>query len=99
MQTHLTRATAVLAGVCAVAVFLYGAFLLLAVSHTAARSAAQKQIGAVSARLGDVEMRYLTATKELTLERALALGYVVPPSGASAVVFATPASHALSLRQ
>lgn len=97
VQTYLARAIAVLAVVCAVSVFLYGVFLLLAVSHTAARSAAQKHINAAAAHLGDLEMQYLSLTKNLTPERAHTLGFV--PVASQTTVFAAGASHTLSLKQ
>ncbi len=96
-QTYLARTIAVLAGLCAVAVFLYSVFLLLAVSHTAARSSAQKQIAAIGARLGTLEMQYLAATKDLTPERANVLGFVSPTT--QTTVFAGAAVRALSLKQ
>ena len=99
LYRYITRATAALAGVCAVAVFLYGTFLLLAVSHTATRSAAQKQIGVVTANLGDLEMQYLTLTKGLTLQRAADLGFVTPAVAAQATVFAGASARSLSLTQ
>lgn len=99
LQTYLTRAVAVLAGVCAVAVFLYGTFLLLAVSHTAARSTAQKQIGVVTAHVGSLEMQYLTLTKELTPQRAADLGFVTPAKAAHATIFASASTRSLSLKQ
>lgn len=97
MQMYLTRTVAVLAGVCAVAVFVYGVCLLLAVSHTAARSAAQKQVATVVARLGGLEMQYLSLTKGLTPERAQVLGFI--PAGSHTTVFAAGGSHALSFKQ
>ncbi|MDO8518447.1 MAG: hypothetical protein Q7S26_04120 [bacterium] len=99
LQTYLARAVAVLALVCTVAVFLYGTFLLLAVSHTAARSTAQKQIGTVTAHLGSLEMQYLTLTKELTPQRAADLGFVTPTEAAHATVFASASTRSLSLKQ
>jgi hypothetical protein len=79
-QPYLSRSAAVLAGVCAIAIFLYGTFLLLAVMHTAGRTALEKQINATTAKLADLESVYLAKTKELTPEHALALGFVPPTS-------------------
>ena len=77
-NTYLARTAAALTVLCTVSVFLYGIFLLMAVTHTAGRTAAERQITNLSANLGDMEMQYLTEQKSLTPERALALGFVVP---------------------
>ena len=75
---YLTRAAAALAVVCTLSVFLYGIFLLMAVTHTAGRTTAERQITNLSAGLGDMEMQYLVAQKSVTPDRAVALGFVVP---------------------
>ena len=91
-------------GLCALAIFLYGVFLLLAVMHTAARTSLEKEITATVAMLGDLEAEYLAETKKLTPERAVELGMVVPQT--VSVVFTAGAgalgradAEALSLRQ
>ena len=94
-HAYLTRTAAVCAGLCALSVFLYGAFLLLAVSHAAARTQAMRGVAAIAQQVSSMEMRYLQATKELTPDRAVALGFVAPTE--TKTVFATAAAHALSL--
>lgn len=99
-QPYIPRVGAVLGGICAIAIFLYGAFLLLAVMHTAARTSLEKQISATMAELGDLEAVYLAETKKLTPERATDMGFAAPV--AVSVVFTagqnlTRADGALSL--
>ena len=77
-NTYLARTAAVLAILCTVSVFLYGIFLLMAVTHTAGRTVAERHITNLSANLGDMEMQYLTQQKSLTQEHAIALGFVAP---------------------
>ena len=77
-QLYLARVTAALCVVTALSVFLYGTFLLMAVSHTASRTQAQHSIAEVSARVSDLEGSYLAATKDITPDRATALGLVAP---------------------
>jgi hypothetical protein len=90
-QPYLPRIAAGLAGLCALAIFLYGVFLLLAVMHTAARTSVEKQIGTTVAALGDLEATYLAQTKSLTPEYAAALGFTAP----SAVSVVFTAAHTL----
>ena len=97
LQTYLIRTIAVLTGVCTVAVFLYGIFLLLAVSHTASRTAAQKQVVALNAHLGSLEMQYLTLTKDITPGRAAALGFINTTPDGHITVFTGASSRSLSL--
>ncbi len=92
---HLSRLMALFAAVVVVSVFLYGFLLLEAVGHTAARTAAEKEIRAISSELGGLEARYLSHTKEVTPELAGALGFVTPTE--TTVVFATSYSRTLSL--
>lgn len=77
-QTYLTRTNALLAVVCAASVFLYGIFLLMAVVHTASRTAAEHRIKTLAAELGEMEMTYLTQQKAITPEHAEMLGFVSP---------------------
>lgn len=95
-RAYLNRTAALLACVCAVSVLLYGVFLLEAVAHTASQTAAQRHIGQITERLGDLEAQYLTNSRGLTKEKALQLGYIVPTQVTT--VFATAAIGALSLR-
>lgn len=104
LQHYFPRVAASLGGLCALAIFLYGVFLLLAVMHTAARTSVEREITATVAMLGDLEAQYLAGTKKLTPERAAELGMVVPQS--VSVVFTAGAgalgraeAEVLSLRQ
>ncbi len=94
---YLTRTIALLGMCCTLSVFLYGIFLLMAVTHTASRTAAERQINKISAHLGDIEMAYLTQQKALTPERAAELGFVKPQSVST--VFASAGSKTLTLNE
>lgn len=93
---YLSRTAALLACMCAIAVLLYGIFLLEAVAHAASQTSAQRRIGQLSAQLGDLEAQYLSDSQALTPQKAAAMGFV-PPSDVT-TVFATAATQALSLR-
>lgn len=93
-HAYLARVAALLAALCALSVFLYGIFLLMAVAHTAARSEAQSQIVHLSASLGDLEAQYLSQDRMITPEHAQELGYVKPQ--AISTVYAT-AAHSLTI--
>jgi len=67
---------ALLAGALAIAVFLYGALLLGAVAHATGRTAAEREVQRLSVEVSSLENIYLTETKELSPERAAALGFV-----------------------
>ena len=94
-NTYLARTAVVLTILCTISVFLYGIFLLMAVTHTAGRTAAERQITNLSANLGDMEMQYLTDQKSLTQERALALGYVTPSN--ISTVYANAGAETLTI--
>ncbi|MCX6820210.1 MAG: hypothetical protein NT019_02955 [Candidatus Adlerbacteria bacterium] len=96
-QVYLSRSIALLAGVCALSVFLYGTFLLLAVEHTAARTAIGKQVSETTLQLSTLEAEYLAKTKELTRASAVTLGFTTPV--AVAAVFETGDARSLSLRR
>ncbi len=93
-QHYLTKASLVLACICAVSVLLYGIFLLEAVAHAASQTAAQRQVQQITANLGDLEAKYLTYSQGLTKEKALELGFVMPKEVTT--VFAVAAASALS---
>jgi hypothetical protein len=95
---YLTRAIAVLVAICALSVFLYGTFLLLAVEHAAAATAAQNTTETLAAHIGDLEAQYLTATRAITPDTATELGFVTPSPSVVSTVFATASYNALSLR-
>ena len=93
-NTYTPRVIALLAGVAGIAVFLYGALLLGAVAHTAARTAAEKQVRSLSVSVSALESEFLTETKSLSPERAAALGFVAP----AAVVTVYAGTGSLTLR-
>jgi hypothetical protein len=95
-QIYINRAIALLAGVCALSVFLYATFLLLTVTHAASQTAIESQIQGLSAQVGDMETQYLVATKGITPDKALALGFTTPTDVST--VFATAGALSLSLR-
>ncbi|MEI7719853.1 MAG: hypothetical protein WCI89_01435 [bacterium] len=97
-QIYINRAYALLASVCAVSVFLYAVFLLLAVTHAAGQTTALRQVQKLSVEVSDMEMRYLMATKDISPDKALALGFVAPNRSEVSVVSATAGSLSLSLR-
>jgi hypothetical protein len=75
---YLTRAMAAFAALCALSVFLYGVFLLMAVAHAAGISQAQEDARGLSSKIGALDAKYLAETTSLTQESAAALGYVKP---------------------
>jgi hypothetical protein len=83
---YVRRAVAALVAVIAISAFLYGFFLLEAVSHAASQAEARREVAALSAKVGTLQSQYLTATKAITPERARTLGFVEPV--AVAVVYA-----------
>ena len=85
-QQYLSRVIVFLVVVCAVSAFLYGIFLLEAVGQTASRTSAERQINDLTGQLSTLEGQYLATAKELTPERAQALGYVTPAEVSTVVV-------------
>jgi hypothetical protein len=85
-NTHIRRVVAVVAGIIALSVFLYGALLLGAVAHAAGRTTAEQKLRALSSEVSKLESHYLSQTKGLSPERAANLGFVPPI--AVATVFA-----------
>ncbi len=85
-DTYIKRVIALLAGAIALAVFLYGGFLLGAVAHAAGRTAAEREVQRLSAEVSGLESTYLTETKGLSPERAAALGFVEPKNVATVYV-------------
>lgn len=77
---YVARVAAMLAIVCAASVFLYGAFLLMAVAHAAHMSNAQHEIKSLTGKLGSAESQYLAATNAISLATATAMGLVKPTS-------------------
>ena len=89
-NVRLQRLTVLLCGVCALAVFCYAAFLLMAVAHAARITGAEQHIATLKTDVSKLQSEYLAATKALTPERAAALGFVVPEV-VVAVYASTPA--------
>ena len=77
-NTYTPKAIAALAGIAGMSVFLYGALLLGAVAHTAARTSAEKEVRSLSVVVSSLENQFLNETKSLSPERAAALGFVAP---------------------
>lgn len=75
---HATRLTALLAALCAISVFLYGAFLLMAVAHAAELRAIEDEISTLESSGSRLQSEYMAKTKALTIERARELGFVDP---------------------
>lgn len=80
---YIGKSVAVLSGVIGLSVFLYGAFLLGAVSHAAHATQASGELRELSLEVSQLEAHYLTETKALSLERAKQLGFVPPTSVAT----------------
>jgi hypothetical protein len=91
----LKRTMAFFTAIVVLSVFLYGIFLLEAVGNTAERTSAERQIHALTSKVSSLEQAYLSQTREMTLERAAALGFVKP--SIVTTVFATAETHSLSL--
>ena len=91
---YTPRVVGLLAGIAGIAVFLYGALLLGAVAHTAARTSAEKEVRSLSVDVSSLENEFLTETKSLSPERAAALGFVAP--AAVATVYAGTGSLTLA---
>lgn len=94
-NTYVARSAALLAAFCTLSVFLYGIFLLMAVAHTAARTAAERKINTITANLGNIEMQYLTQQRSLTPELAQELGFEKPQ--VVSTVFSTARTNTLTI--
>lgn len=94
-ERYLKGTMALLATVIFTSVVLYGALLLLAVSHTAARAQMEEKMQQIASRVGALEADYFEIARTITLQRAQELGFVAP--SVSDTVFATAASKALTL--
>ena len=95
-QVYTNRALALLSLLLGLSVFLYATFLLLTVTHAAGQTALQRQIESISSDVSDMETQYLLATRGITPDKALALGFTTPAHVST--VFATAGSLSLSLR-
>lgn len=91
---YVRRAVASLVAFIVVCAFMYGFFLLEAVSHAANHAEARREITSISSKVGGLQSQYLSATKALTPERARALGFVAPVH--TATVYADVTTAALS---
>ncbi|MDB5225366.1 MAG: hypothetical protein JWL87_318 [Candidatus Adlerbacteria bacterium] len=92
-RLYVRRVVAALGAAIAVCAFMYGFFLLEAVSHAASQAQARREVGQLSSKVGKLQAQYLAATKALTPERARAMGFVEPAHVAT--VYAD--AHALTL--
>ncbi|HEY6021061.1 MAG TPA: hypothetical protein VIY48_14485 [Candidatus Paceibacterota bacterium] len=77
---YVSRVAATLAIICAVSVFLYGTFLLMAVAHATHMTSAQEQIKDLTGKLSEAESQYLSATNAISLATATNMGLVKPAS-------------------
>lgn len=91
---YVRRAVAFLVAVIVLSMFLYGFFLLEAVSHAASQAEARREVASLSSKIGKLQSQYLSATKALTPDRARALGFVSPEH--VAVVYADQTALSLS---
>lgn len=88
----LARLSAILAGAIALSALLYGVFLLEAVAHTAARTAAERHVRDTVARISALEGEYLARTRTLTPAFAQELGFVAPVRVTTVFAGAEPGS-------
>ncbi len=95
-QLYLSRSIAALIGLCALSVFFYLVFLMLAVEHTASRTASQNKIDALTVEVSSLETSYLHDMEALTPGHAAELGFVTPTNVTP--VFAQDGGHSLSLQ-
>lgn len=95
-QLYLTRAIAALIGICALSVFLYIVFLMLAVGHTASRTAARDSVDSLIVEVSALETSYLRDIEKLTPSHATELGFVRPDKVTP--VYAQDARAPLSLQ-
>lgn len=75
---YVRRAVAALVALIVISAFMYGFFLLEAVSHAASQAQARRAVAQLSSKVGQLQSLYLSATKALTPERARELGFVAP---------------------
>lgn len=95
LQSYLSRFTALLSLILALSILLYGTLLLFAVSHTAARASAQRQMQDISSEISLLESSYFEATRAITPELAAQMGFTQPLQ--STTVFANAANKSLTL--
>lgn len=90
-----TRLNAGLGATIALCALLYGIFLLVAVTHAAARADTTARAEALTARLSSLESQYLALERQVNPARASELGLVKP--AASATVFADTEAPSLTV--
>lgn len=95
-QLYLSRAIAALIGICALSVFFYIVFLMLAVGHTASRTASRDRVDSLTVEVSALETSYLRDMERLTSARASELGFVTPSEVTP--VYAQGARSPLSLQ-
>jgi len=86
---YVHRAATLFAAVIVCSLLMYGIFLLEAVSSTAKRAHAEREIKALTSELSTMQSQFLSYTREVSPERATSLGFVTP-SEVSTVFAATP---------
>ncbi|HEX8994137.1 MAG TPA: hypothetical protein VF803_02695 [Candidatus Paceibacterota bacterium] len=95
IQHYARRTVAFSAALIVLAVFLYGAFLLIAVERTAKRTTAEAQIATLSSEVGMLQSQYLAEMRTITPERATVLGFVAPKQ--SDIAYVDENTRALTL--
>lgn len=75
---YIRRVAAAVAIAFAVSVFLYGAFLLMAVAHAAELRGIEDELGRIESSVSTLQAEYIVRTRTLTLDRAYELGFVEP---------------------
>lgn len=78
LSLYLNRTSALFAGLIAFGAFAYGVLLLTTVMHAASEHTAQARIHELSARVAQLESRYLAQTQSITPDTVSQLGFVVP---------------------
>lgn len=91
---YLTKLGALLAVIIALSALLYGIFLLEAVAHAAERTSYERELRALTSKIGSLQAESLALTKEITPEHARELGFTEPQEVST--VFATEATRSLS---
>ena len=96
---HVKRTIAFLSCLIAISMIAYGFFLLEAVAHTAALAEATRAVRTHMTKVSLLEENYLSATKNITKEKAKELGFVEPdPANVSTLFAKNGDASSLSVR-
>ena len=96
-EPRIQRVAALAIACITVSAFMYGFFLLGAVSHTATRTKEESAVRTLRTEVSEMQMQYLTLTRAITMERAEVLGFVAPQN--LSTIFATAAERQLTFRK